>query len=192
MLGQPTFSLDGMRRFGGHTPRVTGAQAYAVLGIEVNKIRILARHSGDTILRYVADAPLRSLRTDMGLPSAGRSARASLPSAAGVAAPQQHSAKVTQRLRSLEASLEKLRKDVLTQAQDVVGLATGFARTDQRIFILNTVTAAVHFARSNDEGHTACGWPFARVRRTASGPAFRIINNLVDMPGTMIGKNRIR
>ena len=54
---------------------------------------------------------------------------------------------------------------------------------------MNTVTACVHFARSNDEGHTACGWPFARVRRTACGPAFRIINNLIDIPGTMMCDN---
>ena len=186
MIGQPTFNPDGMRRFGGHTPRVTGSQAYAVLGIEVNKIRILARHSGDVILRYVADAPLRSLRADLGLSSAGRPASASLPSSSSKAATPQHSAKMTKRIRALEASLEKLRKEMLTQAQDVVALATGFARTDQRIFIMNTVTACVHFARHHDEGHTACGWPFARVRRTASGPAFRIINNLVDIPGSMM------
>ena len=66
-IGQLLHNAEGLRLFGGHTPRVTGAQAFAALGIEVNKIRILARHSGDTILRYVSDAPLKSLRSDLGL-----------------------------------------------------------------------------------------------------------------------------
>ena len=57
LLGQPLTSIEGLRLLGGHTPRVTGAQTFAALGIEVNKIRILARRSGDPILRYVAEAP---------------------------------------------------------------------------------------------------------------------------------------
>ena len=67
LLGQPLISPDGLRLFGGHTARVTAAQTFAVAGLEVNKIRILARHSGDTILRYVADASLHTLRADLGL-----------------------------------------------------------------------------------------------------------------------------
>jgi hypothetical protein len=58
-LGQPITSSAGLRLFGGHSPRVTGAQLFAALGVEVTKIRILARHSGDAILRYVAEAPLK-------------------------------------------------------------------------------------------------------------------------------------
>jgi len=69
--GQPLVSAAGLRLFGGHTPRVTGAQLYAALGLEINKIRLLARHSGETIMRYVAEAPLRSLRTDLGLAPSG-------------------------------------------------------------------------------------------------------------------------
>ena len=65
--GQPTASAAGLRLFGGHTARVTGAQAYATAGVEVNKIRILARHSGESILRYVAETPLKSVRHDLGL-----------------------------------------------------------------------------------------------------------------------------
>ena len=39
--------------FGVHTPRVTGAQLFAAMGIEANKIRLLARHSGEANMRYV-------------------------------------------------------------------------------------------------------------------------------------------
>ena len=62
---QPLLSPAGLRLFGGHTARVTGAQALASLGVDVDKIRILARHSGDTILRYVGDALLSTLATDL-------------------------------------------------------------------------------------------------------------------------------
>ena len=65
LIGQMLFSDEGLRLFGGHTPRGTGAQLFAALGIDINKIRILARHSGDMIMRYVADAPWRSLRSDL-------------------------------------------------------------------------------------------------------------------------------
>ena len=56
-----------MRVFGGHTARVTGSREYAARGMEIKTIRIMARHSGDHFLRYVQDAPLRSLRADLGL-----------------------------------------------------------------------------------------------------------------------------
>ena len=67
LMGQQLHDASGLRLFGGHTSRVTGAQVLAAAGIEINKIRILARHSGEAILRYVAEAPLRSLRADLGL-----------------------------------------------------------------------------------------------------------------------------
>ena len=70
LCGTPTVSAEGLRLFGGHTARVTGAQTLAACGVEVDKIRILARHSGDAVLRYVAEAPLRTLRADLGLPAA--------------------------------------------------------------------------------------------------------------------------
>ena len=77
LMGQPLACDSGLRLFGGHTIRVTGAQAFAAMGVEVNKIRSLARHSGDTILRYVADATLRSLRADLVLTEGGKTSSSS-------------------------------------------------------------------------------------------------------------------
>jgi outer membrane murein-binding lipoprotein Lpp len=178
LLGQPLVSETGIRMFGGHTARVTGAQALAAVGVEINKIRILARRSGESILRYVADAPLKSLRSDLFTLTA-RTAAVSASSSATPAA-------VSTRLRKLEAALSTLRMDVDAQAGDVVALATGFARTDDRVFIQNTVTATVHLARSLDGGHASCGWRFATARRSVNGPAFRVISSLVNLPGTML------
>ncbi len=82
--------------------------------------------------------------------------------------------------------MTEVRNDAQVQAQDVVALATGFARTDNRVFVQNTITATVHLALSLDGGHAACGWRFSTARRAANAPAFRIIGTLVDLPGTML------
>mgnify|MGYP002810444126 FL=1 len=82
--------------------------------------------------------------------------------------------------------MSAVRMDAQTQAQDVVALATGYARTDTRVFIQNTITATVHLALALDGGHAACGWRFATARRTANGPAFRVVNTLTFLPGTML------
>ena len=39
----------------------------------------------------------------------------------------------------------------------------------------------VHFARANDDGHTACGWRFATARST-----YRILQTLLELPSTML------
>ena len=41
-------------------------------------------------------------------------------------------------------------------------------------------------AKSRDNGHTMCGWPYARARKRGAGLPYRIVNSLVDMPGTMM------
>ncbi len=178
LLGQPLLSETGIRTFGGHSARVTGAQALAAVGVEITKIRILARHSGEAILRYVSDAPRKSLRADLFTLTARTAARSA--SASG------SHASVHSQLRKLESALGTLRMDLDTQAQDLVALATGYARTDDRVFIQNSITATVHLARSLDGGHALCGWRFATARRSVNGPAFRVISSLVNLPGTML------
>ena len=71
-------------------------------------------------------------------------------------------------------------------AGDMVSLATGYARTDDRIFVQNTITAKVHQARPNDDGSAFCSWRFIAARRKGPGKCFRFINNLVNLPGTML------
>ena len=75
---------------------------------------------------------------------------------------------------------------MLAQSQDFVGIAAGFARPDDRVFIQNTRTAAVRYARSNDDGHTVCGWKFAGAGRRGPGLAYRIVNTFTGLPGGML------
>ena len=184
-LGQPTTSSAGLRLFGGHSPRVTGAQLFAALGVEINKIRILARRSGEAILRYVAEAPLKSIKADLGWKASGStSSSSSTPFAGG--ASNSTSALVRARMRKLESAVAALEETVHTRALDIVAVASGFARPDDRVFVQNVVTAAIHQAKPNDGNSTLCGWHFAGSRKKGAGAAYRIVHSLANMPATMI------
>jgi hypothetical protein len=63
--GDPILCGKGGRLFGGHSFRVTGAQRLASLGVQVVMIMVLARWAGDTVLRYVKEAPLDNLPAEV-------------------------------------------------------------------------------------------------------------------------------
>jgi hypothetical protein len=159
LINQPLTSPDGLRLFGGHSARVTGAQTFALAGLEVNKIRILARHSGDTILRYVADVPLRTLRADLGIGGASSSTPAL---AMGPGAKAAGVTQLRSRLANLESQMTKMENAIQCQSQDLIGVAARFMQTAPRVYLQNTDTSAIHLVAS--EGRTACGWKFARSR----------------------------
>ena len=176
MMDQPLTSHDGLRLFGGHTARVTGAQTFALAGLEVNKIRILARHSGDTILRYVADVPLRTLRADLGIRNSSSSAA---PLSLGPGAKAAGVTQLRTRLTALEAQLAQLDQRVLSQSQDMVGLAAGYIQQAPRAYVQNLTSSAVHLL--SEEGRTACGWKFSRPRTDT-----RAMSTLRGVPGIML------
>ena len=64
-----------------------------------------------------------------------------------------------------------MEEELQPQSQELVGIATGFARTDDRVFVQNTVTATVHQAKAHDGGHTMCGWRYAGRTKTWKRPA---------------------
>ena len=160
---------------------MTGAQLLAALGLEVMKIRIFARHGGDTILRYVAEAPLRTLRSDLGIQQSSKYAAAKIgpPRATADNAP------LRKRLQRLEQQVVDLQQAVQVQASDLVSVATGFAVRDDRVFVQNSVTGTVHAARPADGGHTLCGWRYATARRRCGGGGRRL-QSLAGLPGTML------
>ncbi len=134
-------------------------------------MRIIARRSGDTILRYVSDAPLESLRADLGLDSLPGKATTNLKYMA-CGEKQKLPAAVRARVQKLDDALKRLEGIVQTQAQDVVALATGYARTDNRIYVQNTATATIH----TQHAAATTGVPFADGRMREHGlaaPKFR-------------------
>ena len=80
----------------------------------------------------------------------------------------------------------QLQEQVQTQSQDMVAVAVAFARPDQRVFIQNTITAAIHRAKPNDDGSTMCGWPFSKARKKGAGLPCSVVHSLAGMPSTMI------
>ena len=111
-----------------------------------------------------------------GTPAASFEFRAS----AGIPAP------VRARIRKLEDAIATLRLEMTAVAGDVVAMASGFARTDDRVFVQHTITAKIHRAKVNDDGCTLCGWPYLSARRKGPGKLYRFVNNLVNIPGTMM------
>ena len=89
------------------------------------------------------------------------------------------SALVRARVQKPEEPLPRLEGVVQTHAQYVVAMATGFARTDKRVYMQNTVTAAIHMAKSVVNGRTDCGWPCALARKCGPGLPYRTAESLV-------------
>ena len=172
------------RPVSGHTPRVTGARVLAASGMDVNKIRIMARRYGDTILRYVSEAPLKSLRADLGLSNIPGTDAPSTQFMAGNKS--KLTAIVRARVEKLENALSRLEAAVKAHAQGIVALATRSARTDNRIYAQYTSTATIHRAQCGDDGRTICGWPYARSRARGPELPFRSIHSLSDLPGMLL------
>jgi len=132
---------------------VAGAQALATAGAEINKIRIFARHSGEAILRYVAEAPLTSLRHDL-----GRSVAVTKGTAAD-----------TKVIQSLSKKLKTLEAKVAEHDSAVAALVTFTSEHRVIAYVQNLTTLAIHGQRAGDGKTTICGFPVgpARVKRGA-------------------------
>ena len=61
LVGEPLVDSQGVRRFGGHSLRVTGARSLAGMGIDLMLIQLMARWSSNVVLRYVSEAPLQRM-----------------------------------------------------------------------------------------------------------------------------------
>ena len=172
-----------------HTARVTGAQTFAALGIEINKVRLMARHSGETLLRYVADAPLRSLRTDLGLHDPSGST-ALVAKASSWRTPPALAAKLTGLGEMLQHPTATVTRHTTELARAQIAAATMSAPTK---FIQNTTSAAVHSVRANNNAQTVCGWTVgltcrrSRVRRTPNNHTE--VASLAEIPWQLICKN---
>jgi hypothetical protein len=147
---QPLLSSAGLRLFGGHSARVTGAQSLAALGIDIQKLRILARHSGDAILRYVGESPLRSITSDVASSSAGP------PRPSQLAASQ----------------LARVHELLTEQSKRMDALSVLVTSCPDRVFVQNVLTSVLHSARPGDGERTACGWFIGPAQRRRAGIRF--------------------
>ena len=61
MIGEALMTPKGMRRFGKHSFRATGAVHLALMGIAVDKIRLIGRWVCGVVIHYTRTAPLNTL-----------------------------------------------------------------------------------------------------------------------------------
>jgi hypothetical protein len=195
LLQQALWSDEGIRLFGGHSARVTGAQMFAAIGIDVNKIRILARHSGETIMRYVQDAPLRSLRSDLGLTPQG-----TVPSPFAVAS-RSDDAAVQRRLHSLSEAMTRLEQLVAEQNLEVANLRASAEADPLPSYVQHSVTDTVHRLRTSDDTRAICGidvkvsftaQPHSHSHRRVSVKTYMPLSSIAGVPGLLLCKNCLR
>jgi hypothetical protein len=105
--GDPIMQPNGSRLLGGHSFRVTGAQQLAALGVDVIKIMVLARWAGESVLRYVRDAPLDNLPDEV---------------------------RALEEKKSLLGALEKLQADVRNLNNKVDGQAEDAAKIADELY----------------------------------------------------------
>ena len=183
LCGQPMLSEHGLHLFGGHTPRVTGAQLYATVGLEINKIRLLARHSGDTILRYVRDAPLKSILADLGIAARLKSSSSSTRAVT-------LGSKDALRITKLESKVAELTLILQSQAHELDRLNEAATSSPIMTFVQNMTTATIHQSSPNYFGRTRCGitfdGPTFRARRTRPAASYTVVPGIGDSPSELI------
>ena len=144
----------------------------------------MARHSGDTILRYIQEEPLKSIRSDLGIALQRRSSK--------LAASSAHAASSTtyKIVSALEAKITELERTLQVHAQELTTLNDVAKQDVSTSYIQNTITATVHMTSPNSFGRAKCGWKYdgatCRARRLISAKSYRPIADLSDIPGDMI------
>ena len=63
-MNEPLHTDKGVRRFGKHSFRATGAVYLALVGISVEKIQLMGRWSCGVVVHYTRSAPLKSIAED--------------------------------------------------------------------------------------------------------------------------------
>jgi hypothetical protein len=150
----PLLTAEGLRLYGGHSARVSGSQDLASAGVEASKIRIFARHSGDAILCYVADAPLAAIRTDLGLGKAKPTTKGLQNSTTSPAAA------VNERSwKKLQTQLGRLTSTINEQQQQMKAIAIAARSHPCIVYVQNLTTLAIHGLRPGGGTATICGWP---------------------------------
>jgi hypothetical protein len=149
-LGEPLVDDLGRNRFGGHSARVSGARFLANAGLELYKLAVLARWASPVLLRYVGEAPLKSITDDCKRLLAGHNLHDVLQD-------------VLARQLGTTGALPNFRCEI----PELIAENTTIIRVDEPIqphkFLLNPATSIMHRANdfvlaANPEVTSLCGW----------------------------------
>ena len=154
LIGEALTGFGGVRRFGGHSLRVTGARLMAGMGISIVLIQLMARWSSEAVLRYVAEAPLQ------GMSNAYRKGLST--SALGTSAEE-----TSRQLEVVKSETVQDKRLIHYLQQEVATLkAIEDVKVKNMGYIVNTESGVVHrpvvWAKDVVPIHwrTACGWAF--------------------------------
>ena len=154
LIGEALTGSGGVRRFGGHSLRVTGARLMAGMGISIVLIQLMARWSSEAVLRYVAEAPLQ------GMSDAYRKGLST--SALGTSAEE-----TSRQLEVVKSETAQDKRLIHYLQQEVATLkAIEDVKVKDMGYIVNTESGVVHrpvvWAKDVVPIHwrTACGWAF--------------------------------
>jgi hypothetical protein len=136
------------------------------------------------IMRYVADAPLRSLRSDLGLSPQGTT----MMPFASVRSSDQAAAKT--RLHTLETALSRLEEVVAGHASEIATMTAEATADIVPKYVRHTVTATVHRIRPSDASRTICGISISgatfMARRQDNSKCYLPLDSLQDIPGVLM------
>ena len=135
-------------------------------------------------MRYVQDAPLKSIRADL------RLATLSKPTVVSFGTSSSGSSDLTSRIQPLEAHVETLERTLQLHAQELTAWNVDAKKDPITSLIQNTSSATVHQSSPNVFGRARCGWcydgPTYRSRRRVAASSYHILPNLDGIPGDMI------
>jgi len=175
----------GHPALGGHSPRRSGAKAYARAGWAVPSIQGVGRWAGATVLEYAEEAlgELPRGHDGLAIPPGGTPALRTGPSQAVVPACSGQAnlalEPLTDRVRVVEAALTKVRKKLEVEYPCSVpgaGQAPKVSlQVPQHPFVLNEFTNTLHAVASTVEGEqpvaSTCSWAFA-----SAGFAYKFVS----------------
>lgn len=142
LLGLQTQS-QGRNLFWAHSARVSGAQYFAGVGLEVQKTQLLGRWADPTVIRYVAEALLASATSDVQhLLKTGKFTAAKSPSG---------KSDVADRLSLLESSVQVMQRNAAAPAPMV---PRGLPVT----YVVNLSSQKLHAVCNRDKA--LCGWAY--------------------------------
>ena len=135
-------------------------------------------------MRYVRDAPLATIRADLGI-----AARVQQVATASQSDPRVDEHK--KRIASLEKTVAALSRTIDGHVDELAHLSSTTRGEPLGDLIQNCTTATVHRASTTAIGRTrGCGWAFDgatfRARRQVSAKSFRVLTSLEGIPGELI------
>lgn len=161
----PSVGIDELKRYTGHTFRISGARYYADLGLDPMTIGIHGRWSSNAILTYLAEAPLASMNMKL----------------KGSYAP--HHGDIREAVRKEVDSQLKDRLSATFKAQQPA--VTQALELDAPMhllgYVLNVMSKKVHIKKpGSEQSHdwvTNCGWKWAGKQHVYSSEGFPAEDN---------------